>query len=151
MGVGILSSHLATWPWEHSFTSLSLPILLCKTGNKPVLCTESTLAPAWHEAGNPCQSTLLSWHPYPYWIFQAPSEASKERPSSQLYCWGWGLGMDEDLLRLQTSDSTAESLGLIPSLSTSLRAQGQGAERKKIKPKDQNPRPPSNFPALGSE
>ena len=54
--------------------------------------------------------------------------------------------MDEDLLRLQTSDSTAECLGLIPSLSTSLRAQGQGAERKKIKPKDQNPRPPSNFP-----
>lgn len=41
---------------------------------------ESTLAPAWHEAGNPCQSTLLSWHPYPYWIFQAPSEAGKEDP-----------------------------------------------------------------------
>ena len=112
---------------------------------------ESTLAPAWHEAGNPCQSTLLSWHPYPYWIFQAPSEAGKERPSSQLYCWGWGLGVDKDLLRLQTGDSTAEGLGLIPLLSTRLCAQGQGAERKKIKPKDQNSRPPSHFPALGSE
>ena len=59
--------------------------------------------------------------------------------------------MDKDLLRLQTGDSTAEGLGLIPLLSTRLRAQGQGAERKKIKPKDQNSRPPSHFPALGSE
>ena len=151
MWVGILSSHLATWPWEHTFTSLDLPTVLCKMGNKPVFCMDSTLAPAWHEAGNPCQSTPLPWHPYPYWIFQAASESSKERPSSQLYCWGWGLGMDKDLLRLQTSDSTAEGLGLIPSLSTGLCAQGQGAERKKIKPQDQNPRPPSHFPALESE